>query len=329
MKRLCIYIILCTALLAALVSCKKGGDSGSGETTTEEVCPVKFNADSAFTSIERQCSFGPRVPNSAAHDSCAIYIASAFRAYGLSVSEQRTTLTAWDGNKLGCINIIAQYKPEAQRRVLICTHWESRPWADQDADESKRREPVMAANDGASGVAVMLEIARNLKELNPSVGIDFVCFDCEDYGAPEWAEGPGDGSDWCLGSQYFATHLPEGYVKPAYGILLDMVGGQDAQFLFEQNSKRYAEDVVARVWGCAATAEATDWFVSRDGMAAIDDHIPLIEKAGIPTIDIISNNGMGFSSTWHTTQDTPAFISRDVLRAVGQTLLQVLYEEES
>lgn len=320
-------VLLSSLSLLACFSCKSTQKADENTVDSTLLAPVEFDADRAYESIEKQCAFGPRVPNSPAHDSCANWIAGSLRALNLSVTEQKTTITAWDGKALACNNIIAAYKPDAKERIVIATHWESRPWADEDPDSSKRREPVLAANDGASGVAVILEIARLLPQLNPSIGIDFVCFDLEDYGAPAWGKGADDGSDWCLGSQYWSKNLPEGY-KPRYGILLDMVGGQDARFPVEYNSARYASDVIARVWGAAQTTGNGSLFVQEDGGFVQDDHIPMNQIAGIPTIDIVPNTGTTFSRTWHTTFDTPQNISRDVLKSVGQTLLQVIFEEK-
>lgn len=198
-------ILAATTGLAGCKSQKQSGDDTA--TDTIAVTQITFNADSAFASIEKQCSFGARVPNSEAHDRCAAYIVAQFKALGLDVTEQKADLKAWDGKVLKSNNIIAAYRPELTDRIIICTHWESRPWADADPDSTKHHQPVMAANDGASGVAVMLEVARHLGELKPNIGIDFICFDSEDYGAPYWAESqaPQDGSDWCLGSQYWAA----------------------------------------------------------------------------------------------------------------------------
>lgn len=320
-------LALCVAVLVLLTACKPSQKADSDGVDSTRLAPVAFDANRAYADIERQCAFGPRVPNSAAHDSCAAWIADRFRSLGLTVTEQKATLTGWDGQALQCNNIMAAYKPDAPQRIVLCAHWDSRPWADEDPDTTKRRTPVLAANDGASGVAVLLELARLLPQLNPRVGVDFVCFDAEDYGAPEWGTGADDGSDWCLGSQYWAAHLPDGY-KPRYGILLDMVGGQDARFPVEYFSAKYAPDVVARIWTAAQTTGNGTLFPQQDGGGVQDDHLPMNQTAGIPTADIVSNAGNTFSATWHTTYDTPQNISRDVLQAVGQTLLQVLFEEE-
>lgn len=316
----------------AMVSCKSQKPSEqSSDTDTIAVTQVQFNADSAYASIEKQCSFGARVPNSEAHRLCGDYIVKSFKALGLEVTEQKTDQTAWDGKTLHTRNIIASYRPEATDRIIICTHWESRPWADADPDSTKHHQPVMAANDGASGVAVMLEVARHLSELKPNVGIDFICFDSEDYGTPYWAsdKDPKDGSDWCLGSQYWAAHPhKEGY-KARFGILLDMVGGQDARYAYEGISMRYARDVMVRVWDAATRANAGNLFQPVDGGYAQDDHVPMNEVAGIPTIDIIPfiEGEHSFGTTWHTTSDVPANISKETLRGVGQTLLQFLSEQ--
>lgn len=312
--------------LVFLGSCKSGNSAG-GPVAEIDAAPVEFSADSALSLIRQQCSFGARVPGTEAHSRCGDWIVESFSSLGLEVSEQKATVKAWDGKMLSCRNITARWNPEAKRRVAIFTHWESRPWADQDPDSTRHRDAVMAANDGASGVAVMLEVARLLGELKPAVGVDFVCFDVEDYGAPYWGPSDTNEDSWCLGSKYWSTHLPEGYVKPEYGVLLDMVGGMNTHFRYEYNSRRYAEDIVARVWAAARNAGAEDYFIADDGLATIDDHVPVNQNAGIPTIDVIGDSGNGFPATWHTVSDTPENISADVLKAVGQTLLQLLYEE--
>lgn len=329
MKRLFFFSFLLCCIL--VVGCKnQQSPAAATDTDTVAVTVVKFNADSAFASIEAQCAFGPRVPNSAAHKACGDYISARFKALGLHVTEQAADLKAWDGQVLHSRNIIAAYRPELADRILLCAHWESRPWADADPDSANHRQPVMAANDGASGVAVMLEVARLLNELKPEFGVDFICFDAEDYGIPYWAEAQDghDGSDWCLGSQYWAAHPHVPGYKAHFGILLDMVGGADARFCFEGFSMRYARDVMVRVWDAAQRADAGNLFVPTEGGYAQDDHLPINEVAGIPTIDIIPciEGEHTFGTTWHTVNDTPEHISRETLRGVGQTLVQFLSE---
>lgn len=329
MKYISLLLLFSLTLFPA---CKN--QSRTASVTDRDTIPVTrfvFNADSAFKTIEAQCAFGPRVPNSEAHSLCGDYLVERFEQRGLTVYQQRADLQAWDGKVLKARNIIASFKPETEDRIIIATHWDSRPWADADPDSANHRKPVLAANDGASGSAVMLEVARHLRELNPSVGVDFILFDAEDYGVPYWAEdkAPSDGSDWCLGSVYWSSHphLP-GYTA-RYGILLDMVGGTDARFLYEGVSLRYARDVLVRTWDAAGRAGASRLFIQEEGGYAQDDHVPMNEVAGIPTIDIIPyvEGTHSFGVTWHTVRDTPENISRETLRGVGQTLLQLLSEE--
>ena len=296
---------------------------------SSRLCNVVFDGDSALAFARAQCEFGPRTPNSPALEKCGDYIVAQFKAAGLTVTEQRTKVTGWDGKQLGCRNIIAAFHPERKDRVVLAAHYDSRPWADKDADSTRHRTPVMAADDGASGVAVLLEVARHLQKLNPQIGVDLVCFDAEDYGAPYWApeNKRDDESTFCLGSQYWSKNIAADY-KPRYGILLDRVGGADNRFYFEGFSLRYAQPVVTKVWDAARLAEAGDYFVQESGGFITDDHLPMNNIAGIPTIDIIAfNPDGGFPAHWHTTGDTMDKLSAKTLRAVGQTLLQVLSEE--
>ena len=300
----------------------------TADTTTVDV--PSFNADSAYAHIVTQCDFGPRVPDSEAHSHCGDYIVAAFERLGLTVTEQRTQVQRWDGQTVGCRNLIAAFAPEALDRIMVCAHWDSRPWADHDPDSTKWHTPVPAANDGASGVAVMIEVARQLVARQPAIGVDFVCFDCEDAGTPEWANAEDSEDSWCLGSQYWAKNPHYRDVLPRYAILLDMVGGPDARFCYEGYSLHYAQTVVDKVWSAAERAGYGEFFPRQDGGYITDDHVPLNE-AGIPAIDIIpyyANTATGFCPTWHTVSDTPEHIDKNALQAAGQTLLQVIYEEK-
>lgn len=329
LTRLTMLLTICSTLALGGCKSKKAADNTS-ETEAAARVTAAFSADSAYASIVKQCEFGCRVPGSEAHKRCGDYIVSEFTRLGLSVTEQKADLRGYDGTLYHNRNIIGAYKADLADRIVICAHWDSRPWADADPDTLNHRKPVMAANDGASGVAVMFELARLIKEIDPPFGIDFVAFDTEDCGAPYWDEdnAPEDGSDWCLGSRYWASHLKEGY-RPRYGILLDMVGGSDARYLYEGFSMRYASDVMLRLWDAANRADAAHLFLTDEGGYATDDHVAMNETAGIPTVDIIPfvEGPHSFGATWHTTSDTPQNISKETLRAVGQTLLQFLYEE--
>ena len=227
---------------------------------------------------------------------------------------------------------MASFNPESTTRILLCAHWDTRPWADNDPDSANWRKPIDGANDGASGVAVMLEIARLLQQnKNLNIGVDFVCFDAEDWGTPKWS-GQEDSEDtWALGAQHFATNLPAGY-EARYGILLDLVGGIGAKFYREGMSKAFAPDIVKKVWRAARAAGYGSFFPKSDGGMITDDHVPLNEKAKIPTIDIIAFYPdcvqSSFGPTWHTLNDNLQNIDRNTLKAVGQTVIQTLYSEK-
>lgn len=323
------YIFLSFLLVASLfTSCK------SNKQATEEVLqPVgpAFMADSAMAYCQAQCDFGPRTMNSKAHDLCEEWIVNKFKGFGLEVETQKADLTGWDGTKLHSTNIIAHFNPQAERRILICAHWDSRPWADNDPDSTNWRKPVLAANDGASGVGVMLEVARLLQnDTTLAIGVDLVCFDAEDYGTPQWAEKNEDSEKtWALGAQYWAKNLPEGY-NPQFGILLDMVGGQGAKIYQEHFSLRYAASIVDKVWSAARHAGFSSVFANEVGGGVTDDHIP-VNEAGIPTVDIIpfypDCSQSSFGPTWHTINDDMEHLDSNTLKAVGQTLIQVIYSE--
>ena len=302
----------------------------------DPVGPV-FNADSAYAFTKAQCDFGPRNMNSRGHDLCGEWIVNKFREYDCKVTTQRVNLTGYDGTTLRSCNIMASINPEATTRILLCAHWDSRPWADNDPDQSNWKKPIIAANDAASGVAVMLELARIInngkaeKALHPQLGVDFVCFDAEDWGTPQWADVPDDADSWALGAQYWSKNLPQGY-EARYGILLDMVGGVGAQFFQEGISLQYAPEIVKKVWRSAREVGFGSYFPKRMGGMVTDDHVPVNRYAKIPTIDIIpfypDCKQSGFGPTWHTLADNMENIDRNTLRAVGQTLVQVIYKEQ-
>ena len=310
------------------------GNSKSSVTTTETAeQPVgpTFSADSAYLFCLQQCDFGPRTMNSEAHERCGEWIAEKFRQYGLDVTMQRADLRGYDGTVLKSTNIIASHKPNESNRILVCAHWDSRPWADNDPDEANHHKPVLAANDGASGVAIMLELARQIDSLQ--IGVDFICFDAEDWGIPQWADDDeSDGDTWALGAQYWAENLHRQDYSARYGILLDMVGGQGAKFYQEQVSLYYASDVVKRVWSAAEVAGYSSYFPKKEGGMITDDHVPVNQKAHIPCIDIIPYypdcEASSFGPTWHTVNDDMQHIDKNTLQAVGQTLIQVLFSEK-
>lgn len=309
---------------------------------TEEIAKVNpvgpsFNADSAYAFTKAQCDFGPRDMNSRGHDLCGEWIVSKFKEYGCKVTTQTATLAGYDGTKLRSRNIMASINPEATTRILLCAHWDSRPWADNDPDSANWRKPILAANDAASGVAVMLELARIIgkskdeKAFNKQLGIDFVCFDAEDWGTPQWADVADNADSWALGAQYWSKNLPQGY-EARYGILLDMVGGVGAKFYREGMSMQYAPEIVKKVWRAAREVGFGSYFPKEDGGVITDDHVPVNQFAKIPTIDIIPYYAdcqqSSFGPTWHTLADNMENIDKNTLKAVGQTLVQVIYKEK-
>lgn len=299
----------------------------------EKVQPVgpDFNADSAYIYLQEQCDFGPRTMNSTAHDKCEKWIIQKFEQYGCNVTTQKATLNGYDGTPLRSTNIIASYNPEATTRIMFCAHWDCRPWADNDPDSTNWHKPIIAANDAASGVGVMIELARILKGSGLELGVDFICFDAEDYGTPQWFEGEDPGDTWALGAQYFANNLPEGYA-PRYGILLDMVGGVGAKFYREGMSMQYAPAIVKKVWNAARQVGYGSYFPKDDGGMITDDHIPVNQTANIPCIDVIPYYPdcaqSSFGPTWHTIADNMDNIDKNTLKAVGQTMVQVLFTEK-
>lgn len=310
-----------------LAGCK---DQPSTTTVTYDQQSPDFCADSAYTFIANQCDFGPRIMNSAAHDSCGDYIARQFEQFGATVYNQFADGKLYDGTPIKMRNIVASYDESNPVRIMICSHWDSRPWADHDYDERNHSTPIDGANDGASGVGVMMEIARNIQKSAPMVGVDFICFDAEDCGTPEWEENfEATENSWCLGSQYWAgVHHKDGY-RARFGILLDMVGGSETEFMKEGYSMYYAPSVVDKVWSKGQRLGFTDYFKSNDGSYVTDDHVQ-VNNSGIPCIDIIAHDkgGSGFCTTWHTMDDNIAHINKNTLKAVGQTVMEVIYTEK-
>ena len=303
-----IFAVISLVLLVA--SCGNLKKQTTDESASLQPVGPVFCADSAYQYCQAQCDFGPRTMNSKAHDDCEKWIISKFEAFGMEVIAQKAVLKGYDGTSLNSTNIIASYRPDLTDRVLLCAHWDSRPWADNDPDEANWKTPVMAANDGASGVAVMLEIARLLSRNEDNF----------------------DSDSWALGAQYWSTNLHKKGYRARFGILLDMVGGQGAQFYKETMSVQYANHIVEKVWRAAQVVGYGSMFPSQQGTGVTDDHISVNTKAKIPTIDIIpyypNCEQSSFGPTWHTINDDMEHIDKNTLQAVGQTLIQVLFSEK-
>ena len=317
-----------------VTSCSLRKQAASNDVAVLQPVGPAFCADSAYAFCEAQCEFGPRTMNSQAHEDCGAWIMEKFKSYGMSVTPQQTLLKGYDGTMLRATNIIASYRPELTDRILICAHWDSRPWADNDPDSANWHKPVMAANDGASGVAVMLELARLLQQNDSaSMAVDFICFDAEDWGVPQWSDATDTGDSWALGAQYWAANCPKQQArKYRFGILLDMVGGQGAQFYKEGMSLQYAANVVEKVWLAAQVVGFGSMFPAQTGGNITDDHIPVNTVAKIPCIDIIPYypdcQQSSFGPTWHTVSDDMEHIDRNTLQAVGQAVIQLLFSEK-
>lgn len=289
-----------------------------------------FNVDSAFHYLEKQVQFGTRVPNTKPHVECGDYLVAKLKQFGAKVYEQKMSLTAYNGAKLACRNIIASYHPEKKQRILLFAHWDTRPYADHDLDKKNYKTPIPGANDGASGVAVLLEMARLFQQKAPSKGVDIIFFDAEDYGTPEFLGESEVEDDWCLGSQYWTKHPHVPNYKAEFGILLDMVGGYDPVFYKESVSIYFAPQIVDKVWKKAIDLGYGAYFKHAKGGMLTDDHLYVNKNMKIPSIDIIDfdpRREKGFPDTWHTLEDNCENISKETLKMVGRVVTEVVYSE--
>lgn len=295
--------------------------------TVPKVSVPTFGVDSAYAFVQKQVDFGPRVPNTKPHVACGDWLIAKFNEYADTVYVQKADLTAYTGAVLKSRNIIASFNPDSPQRIMLCAHWDTRPFSDQDSE--KPDKAFDGADDGGSGVGVLLELARVLKMNKVNIGVDLILFDSEDYGQPDGAF-PYKPDSYCLGTQYWAKnpHVP-GY-KAKYGILLDMVGGPGATFPKEGTSMRYAPFVMNSVWQVAIELGYGQFFVNNSSGDIIDDHLYVNQIIGIPTIDIINKPlSGGFASHWHTQNDNMNAIDKNTLNAVGNVLLQVVYRQNA
>lgn len=311
-----------------LASCHQKKDQN------QDIKPVvtlpAFDVDSAYAYVKAQTDFGPRTLGSAAHDACRDYLLAKLGEFCDTAFCQPFTARTYDGKNWAAQNIIGSFAPERTERVVLSSHWDSRPFADHDPLPANRDKAIDGANDGASGVGVLLEVARQLRQLNPTIGVDIVLFDAEDYGPKEGENAPA-GDWWGLGSQYWAQHLHKADYNARYGILLDMVGTANAQFMQESFSVRDAQPVVAKVWSTAYELGHGDYFISAPGGIITDDHYYVNKYAPFRMIDIIhydATSGTGFDPVWHTLNDKVEHIDKNTLGVVGTTLLQVLKNEQ-
>lgn len=322
------FTTLLLFLSIVVFSCKDqpSTNTESSETTEEQSIISKpvFNADSAYAYIQTQVDFGPRVPGTAAQRKAATWMQQRLADFCDTVYVQDVKVRAGNGSMLPCINLIGSIHPTAGKRILLLAHWDSRPWADRDVKDTDK--PIVAADDGGSGVGVLLELARQIKSqpIPADLGIDIFFTDVEDYGKTEW----GDDS-YALGTQYWAKnpHVP-GYTA-SFGILLDMVGARDARFPLEGISTKFAGNIQQNIWKAAGRAGYSSYFPFTAGGYITDDHAYINELTRIPTVDIINlstNTESPFAPHWHTHNDNMSIIDKATLKAVGETLLQVIYE---
>lgn len=276
----------------------------------------EFDGEKAFVLLKTQTDFGPRNPNSNGHGKCLDFLAAELATYAEKVTRQNFVHNGYDGEVLKLTNVFGSFNADASERILLVAHWDTRPRADEEKDQTKHKQPILGANDGASGVAVLLELARLFKQAPPPIGVDILFVDGEDYGKPH------DLESYFLGSRYFMKVKNQNY-KPRFAILLDMVGDKDLQIPMEQNSMTYAPEALELIWSTAEKLGVTQ-FVNVPGEQISDDHIPL-NAGGLPTVDIIDFQ----YPYWHTLNDTPDKCSAESLEAVGKVLTHVIYSRLS
>lgn len=323
-------LLLLSCIFLLQIACKESTkpkpSTQKNESTALAKAPV-FSAENTYRLIEKQLAFGARVPNSVAHQQMAIWLADTLKQYADTIYIQKADLKAFDGTILKSTNIIASFNPENKKRMLVAAHWDTRPFADQDTEN--QNQAIAGANDGASGVAVLIELARLLSIQKVSKGIDLIFFDSEDYGQPTDSEYPYMPHSYCLGSQYWAKNLHTPNYDAQFGILLDMVGAKDAEFTQEGHSVQFANHYVQKVWNYGKILGYGKYFKFNKTNPITDDHYYVNTIANIPTLDIIQHDrttSSGFGAYWHTHQDDIEIIDTNTLKAVGQTVTQVIYQ---
>ncbi len=325
--KICLFCLLpLTALLAT--SCKDSQQTPVPKATTIDYANAvipSFSADSAYRFVKEQLDCGYRSPNSKGHSACCQYLAQQMKRFCDTVYLQDFNATLWDGTAARGTNIIASLNPAANHRILLGAHWDSRLWADHDSDPSNHKKPIMGANDGASGVGVLMEMARSMSLMPPAIGVDFIFFDLEDQGVPEWADEYQDHT-WCLGSQYWARNKHVPYYQALYGILLDMVGSREPRFTKEGFSMQYAPGITNKLWRTAAALGYGNIFIDLNTDPILDDHMYVNQLGGLPMLDIVQNSlGTSFFTHWHTVGDNLDCIDKNTLNVVATVVLKTIY----
>lgn len=287
----------------------------------------KFNADSAYSYIRKQVSFGPRVPGTNAHSACGNYLVSILMQFGATVSQQKDSVLTYNGSKLPLHNIQASFGTQLPNRVLLATSWDSRAWADRS--DTRTTQPSVGANDAASGVGILLEIARLVGKKHPAIGIDILLLDVENQDRPAFDIDPNQTAHFGnLGTKYWAENNQD--YTATFAIHLNMVGAENATFTLEGNSMQFAPSYTHNIWSIGHALGFENYFRHNRTLHIQDAHAYIYEQTGIPSVNILhyDPNGLGpFWKHWHTHQDTMDAISKQTLSAVGQTLVQVLYNQ--
>ncbi len=315
--------ILPILIITGLAACNSSNNTDENATSslliTQSVSG--FSEDSAYRYIEKQLEFGFRIPGTAAQKKCATFLFQELNRFADTTYKQELSgVNPRNGKTIPMINIVGSFNPKAEKRILLASHWDSRPSADMD--DERQTEPILAANDGASGVAVLLEIARNLSSKKPDIGVDIIFFDAEDLGISSME------NSFCLGSQAWAKTPHIANYKAYAGILLDMVGGKNAKFVWEAYSAEYANFVLNHTWGIANELGYAEIFQYKSIGPIIDDHKYVYDGTKIPMIDIIQyDENNGFAPYWHTHDDNLESIDKSTLKAVGNTVHHVLFNQ--
>lgn len=324
-----LFSLLILIAFVFLNACKSDKSQASNTEETATTAVPSFNRDSAYSFVAEQVAFGSRVPGSEAHQNCKNWLVQKFQSYGATVIQQDFQAKTYYGKTLPATNIIAQFNPNIGKRIVLAAHWDSRHIADSPLSTTRKTEPILGADDGGSGTAILVEIARQLQQNKVDIGVDLVLFDAEDLGE-SGSEDPAAATTWCLGSQHWARNLHAPDYRPQYGILLDMVGSKGAQFPIEQYSNQIAPQLVNDVWQLAENLGYSNYFPKTNGGGVTDDHYFVSTIAKIPMIDIINRSTQtqtGFGAYWHTHNDNLDIIDRKTLKAVGQLMLAVIYRE--
>lgn len=341
MNRISNILLFCTLLLAGCGLTAKRSVSESGQSSVS-AGGLSFSGDSAYAYVAGQVAFGPRVPGTDAHHDCVQYIGRTLERFGATVEIQTGEVMRYDGEWQHVANICAHLPADSayqgEKTVLLCAHYDSRPWADQEEEYSHRMSPIPGANDGASGVGVLMEVARQWQNLSERKRpVEIVLFDCEDMGTPQFYTGKQREHTWCLGAQLWARTIvaqrstlnAQHSTHYAFGILLDMVGDPNASFPREYYSEQYAGKYVEKIWRTAEQLGYGHRFVSTRSYPITDDHYYVNTIAKIPCVDIIHyvpGSETGFAWWWHTHSDDMRNVNPGTLQEVGKVLMSVIGE---